>query len=260
MLVTLAAPWFAPHDPLEQDLVNTLAGPSNTHWLGVDHLGRDILSRLIYGARPTLLTAAIATAIAGTLGITLGMVAGYFGGWADSVVMRFMDFLLAMPAVLLALVVIVTLNPGSTSAMVAVAVVGIPQFARLARSQALSLRTREYVLASKAVGASAPRIIFRVLLPNSAGPLLAQAVVIAALAVFLEAALSFLGLGVPPPAPSWGQMVSAGKSYLQLSPGYALFPGMLIACTILALDIVAGHLRAVYAGEDGISEITAKAA
>jgi ABC-type dipeptide/oligopeptide/nickel transport system permease subunit len=261
VIVAVAAPLFAPADPLEQNLVNILKGPSREHWLGTDHLGRDVLSRIIFGARPTLTTSAVATVIAGSVGITLGMVSGYFGRWVDALIMRFMDFLLAMPAVLLALVVIVTLNPGGTSAMVAVAVVGIPQFARLSRSQVLSLRTREFVLASKAVGASTPRLLFRVLLPNSAGPLVAQAVVLAALAVFLEAALSFLGLGVPPPNPSWGQMVSAGKSYLQTTPGYSLFPGIAIAGTILALDVVAGHLRAMFAGEEAeLADISAKAA
>lgn len=261
VVVALLAPLFAPRDPLEQDLVNILAGPSRDNWLGTDHLGRDVLSRIIFGARPTLITSAVATLIAGSVGITLGMVSGYFGRWADALIMRFMDFLLAMPAVLLALVVIVTLNPGGTSAMVAVAVVGIPQFARLSRSQVLSLRTREFVLASKAVGASTPRLLFRVLLPNSAGPLVAQAVVLAALAVFLEAALSFLGLGVPPPNPSWGQMVSAGKSHLQTTPGYSLFPGVAIAATILALDVVSGYLRALFAGEEAqLTDITAKAA
>lgn len=259
--IAIAAPLFAPHDPLEQNLRAILAGPSASHPLGTDHLGRDMLSRIFYGARPTLVTSVAATAIAATVGITLGMVSGYFGSWTDSIIMRVMDFLLAMPAVLLALVVIVTLNPGTTSAMLAVAVVGIPQFARLTRSQVLSLRTREFVLASRAVGASTPRLLFRVLLPNAAGPLVAQAVVIAALAVFLEAALSFLGLGVPPPAPSWGQMVSAGKSYLQSNPGYALFPGVAIAATILALDLVANGLRAVLAGDEAeLSELSGKAA
>ncbi|MDA2979809.1 MAG: ABC transporter permease [Actinomycetota bacterium] len=261
VVIAIAAPLFAPHDPLEQNLRGILAGPSPSHPLGTDHLGRDILSRIFYGARPTLITSVAATVIAATVGITLGMVSGYFGSWTDSIIMRMMDFLLAMPAVLLALVVIVTLNPGSTSAMLAVAVVGIPQFARMSRSQVLSLRTREFVLASKAVGASTPRLLFRVLLPNAAGPLVAQAVVIAALAVFLEAALSFLGLGVPPPEPSWGQMVSAGKSYLQSNPGYALFPGVAIAATILALDMVANGLRSVFAGEDAeLSELSGKAA
>jgi len=260
-LAALLAPWVAPYDPLEQNLNGILQGSSWVHWLGTDHLGRDILSRIIYGARPTLLTSSFAVLIASTLGISLGMISGYFGGLADAIIMRVMDFLLALPAVLLALLVIVTLGPGPSSAMVAVAIVGIPEFARLSRSQVLSLRTREFVLASKSAGASTARLLFKVLLPNSAGPLVAQAVVLGALAVFLEAALSFLGLGVPPPDPSWGQMVSAGKSYLQYSPGYSLFPGVAIAVLILSLDVIADRIRQHFAGDENpLTDAPTKAA
>lgn len=260
-LTALLAPWVAPYDPIEQNLSATLQGPSWANLLGTDHLGRDILSRIIHGARPTLLTSSVAVLIAGSLGISLGMIAGYFGGLADALIMRVMDFLLAIPAILLALLVIVILGPGPSSAMFAVAVVGIPEFARLSRSQILSLRTRGFVLASKSAGASTTRLLFRVLLPNSAGPLVAQAIVLAALAVFLEAALSFLGLGVPPPDPSWGQMVSAGKSYLQYAPGYSLFPGVAIAILILSLDVIADRIRQHFSGdENSITEAPTKAA
>jgi len=260
-LAALLAPWVAPFDPIEQDLSRTLQGSSWVNWLGTDHLGRDILSRIIHGARPTLLTSGFAVLIAGTLGISLGMISGYFGGIADAIIMRVMDFLLAVPAILLALLVIVILGPGPSSAMFAVAITGIPEFARLSRSQILSLRSREYVLASKSAGASTARLLFKVLLPNSAGPLVAQAVVLAAIAVFLEAALSFLGLGVPPPDPSWGQMVSQGKSYLQYAPGYSLFPGVAIVILILSLDVIADRIRRRFAGdENSVADAPTKAA
>lgn len=260
-LLAIAAPLVTQHGPLQQDLRSTLEGPSVAHWLGTDELGRDIYARLVYGIQTTLLTSFSATLLAGSVGTVLGLVAGYFGGWTDGIVMRVMDFLLAIPAVLLALIVIVTLDPGATSALFAVAIVGIPQFARLSRAQTLTLRTREFVLSSRALGASSGRLMLRVILPNALGPLLAQAIVIAALAVFLEAALSFLGLGVPPPHPSWGQMVSAGKTFLAANPGYALFPGLAISLTILSLDTIANRIRSVVShDEEEFEAVKSKAA
>jgi ABC-type dipeptide/oligopeptide/nickel transport system permease subunit len=223
-------------DPLAQDLGSALDPPSASHWFGTDELGRDILARVIAGARTSLLTAAGAVIIAALVGIPLGLVAGFFGGWRDAVLMRLVDLLLALPAILFAMALIAVLGRSQSAALVAVGITGIPGFARVMRAEALSLRRRDFVVAVEAFGASSGYSIFRTILPNCFSPILVQIVVLASLAILLEAALSFLGVGIPPPTPSWGDMLRTGKNYLYDAPTYSVLPGLILTLTILSLD------------------------
>lgn len=238
----ILAPVISPHSPLAINITAQLQPPSWSHPFGTDELGRDNLARVLYGGRHTLLEALIAVAVASTAGVTIGMVSGYFGRLVDALLGRAMDFLLSIPAILLAIVVIAVLGPSDASALIAVAVVSIPQFARLARASALSLREREYVQASVAMGASHLRVMARTLLPNSLGPIIVQSAITGATAILLESALSFVGLGAQPPTPSWGLMLSTAQTYLQQSPWYGLFPGLAITLTVVSLDALARGL------------------
>jgi ABC-type dipeptide/oligopeptide/nickel transport system permease subunit len=223
-------------DPLSQDLVSALEPPSAAHWFGTDELGRDILSRAIYGARTSLLTAAGAVGIAALIGIPVGLVAGFFGGWRDAVLMRAVDVLLALPGILFAMAMIAVLGRSQTAALVAVGVTGIPSFARVTRAQVLSLRKRDFVTAVEAFGGTSTYNMFHTILPNSWSPILVQVVVLASVAILLEAALAFLGVGIPPPTPSWGEMLRTGKSFLHEAPYYAVLPGLVLTLTILSFD------------------------
>ena len=223
-------------DPLTQDVINRLQGPSADHWFGTDELGRDIMARTIYGARTSLLSAAGAVLIAGSIGVPIGLIAGFYGGWRDTVLMRIIDVMLALPAILFALALIAILGRSQLTALVAVGVVGIPSFARITRAQVLSLKNREYVTAVEVLGGSSTYAMFRTVLPNSWSPILVQVVVLSSVAILLEAALAFLGLGVPPPTPSWGEMLRTGKSFLRDAPTYAILPGLILTLTILCLD------------------------
>jgi ABC-type dipeptide/oligopeptide/nickel transport system permease subunit len=235
ILLALAAP-LLPLDPLGQDFSSTLDGPSAVHWFGTDELGRDILARVIYGARTSLLTAAGAVAIAGVVGVPIGLVAGFCGGWRDALLMRVVDVLLALPGILFAMALIAVLGRSLTAALVAIGITGIPGFARITRAQVMSLRRRDFVTAVEALGGSpAYNMVFTVL-PNAWSPILVQVVVLASIAILLEAALAFLGIGIPPPTPSWGEMLRTGKSYLYDSPTYAILPGLALTLTILSLD------------------------
>jgi len=234
----LAAGVLAPGGPLEQDLSATLEPPSAEHLFGTDEFGRDILVRVIYGARSSLLTAAGAVAIAALAGVPIGLVAGFFGGWRDAVLMRAIDVLLSLPAILLAMALIAVLGRSQAAALLAVGITGIPSFARVTRAQTLSLRTRDFVVAVEAFGGSATHAMFRSVLPNAWSPILVQIVVLSSVAILLEAALAFLGVGIPPPAPSWGEMLRTGKTYLYEAPTYAILPGLVLTFTILALDTI----------------------
>jgi ABC-type dipeptide/oligopeptide/nickel transport system permease subunit len=191
-----------PIDPLAQDLLAELEGPSAAHWFGTDELGRDILARVIYGARTSLMTAAGAVAIAGAIGVPIGLMAGFFGGWRDAVLMRLVDVLLALPGILLAMAIIAVIGRSQAAALLAVGITGIPSFARITRAQVLSLRKRDFVVAVEALGGSAAYTMFRTVLPNCWSPILVQVVVLSSVAILLEAALAFLGIGIPPPTPS----------------------------------------------------------
>ncbi|WP_048648858.1 ABC transporter permease [Nitratireductor soli] len=227
-----------PIDPFAQRLVDALKGPSATNWFGTDELGRDIFARVVYGARTSLSTAGAAVIIAAALGIPIGLVAGFFGGWRDTVLMRFIDVLLALPAILFAMALIAVLGRSQMAAVIAVGITGIPNFARITRARVLSLRKRDFVTAVEAFGGSSGYNMFRTILPNSWSPILVQVVVLCSVAILLEAALAFLGVGVAPPTPSWGEMLRTGKSYLYEAPYYAVLPGVVLTFTILSFDVI----------------------
>lgn len=252
-LTAVLAP-LLPIDPLAQDLLATLEGPSATHWFGADELGRDIFARVIYGARTSLLTAVGAVLIAGSIGVPIGLVAGFFGGWRDAVLMRLVDVLLALPGILFAMALIAVLGRSQVAALVAVGITGIPGFARITRAQVLSLRKRDFVTAVEAFGASATYSMFRTVLPNAWSPILVQVVVLSSVAILLEAALAFLGVGIPPPTPSWGEMLRTGKSFLYEAPTYAVLPGLVLTLTILSLDAIGRALAAVLEDRQGIAD------
>jgi ABC-type dipeptide/oligopeptide/nickel transport system permease subunit len=240
--LALGARAVAPHDPLRQDLPHALAGPSPDFPLGTDEFGRCILSRILYGARLSLLVGVIATGIGATAGIVLGLLAGYFPR-LDGVVMRTMDVLLAFPSILLAIAVVAALGPSLGNVMIAVGVRSIPSFARLARSMVLGIRELEFVQGAHALGAGHPRVLFRHILPNSVSPLLVFSSMQVATAILLAAILSFLGLGVQPPTPEWGKMVSDGRAYLMEAPHVSLFPGLAIFVAVMGFNCLGDGLR-----------------
>jgi len=245
--ITLAAIFadFLPLNPYAQKLVNALNGPSAANWFGTDEVGRDILARVVFGARTSLLTAAGAVAIAAVIGVPIGLVAGFFGGWRDATLMRFVDVLLALPAILFAMAMIAVLGRSQVAALIAVGITGIPSFARITRAQVLSLRRRDFVTAVEAFGGSSAYNMFRTILPNSWSPIFVQIVVLCSVAILLEAALSFLGVGVAPPTPSWGEMLRTGKSYLHEAPYYAVLPGIVLTLTILSFDVIGRALAGI---------------
>ena len=245
MLLAFLARWILPFDALAQDFSATLQGPSRVHWFGTDELGRDLLARVVYGARTSLLTAAGAVAIAAFIGVPIGLVAGFFGGWRDAVLMRIVDVLLSLPGILLAMALIAVLGRSQTAALVAVGITGIPSFARITRAQVLSLRKRDFVTAVEALGGSSGYNMFRTVLPNSWSPILVQVVILSSVAILIEASLAFLGVGLPPPTPSWGEMLRTGKSFLHDAPTYAVFPGLVLTLTILSLDTLGRTLASV---------------
>jgi peptide/nickel transport system permease protein len=239
-----AAPLLARYGPTDMSKETVLALPSWSHLAGTDQFGRDILSRLMYGARIALLIGAGSTAVAAVCGVPLGLWTGFKGGAVDAVAMRTVDTLLAIPPVLLAMALVAAVGPGSVNAGVAIAIVGLPQFARIARAGVLTHREMEYVEASVAAGARDARIVFRTILPNVLSPVLVQIPIGVSRAILLEASLSFLGLGTQPPQPSWGLMISESREYMYAAPWYGIFPGLLIALTVLALNHAADRVRA----------------
>ncbi|MDR7548151.1 MAG: ABC transporter permease [Armatimonadota bacterium] len=243
VLVALLAPWLAPYDPSAQTLEDKRLPPSRTYLLGTDEFGRDILSRLIFGSRVALLAGGISVFIALLLGTAIGTTAAYYGGAVDQVSMRAMDVLLAFPYLLLAIVIISALGPGLTNTILAVGIWATPGFARVIRGAVLSIKAQEYVAAARVIGAGPGRIITRHILPNCISVAVVYSALYMANAILLEAALSFLGLGVQPPAPSWGLMVSTGRDYLLIAPHIATFPGLAIALTVLGFNLLGDGLR-----------------
>ena len=241
-VLALGAGRIAPHDPIRQDLPHALARPSAEFPLGTDEFGRCILSRILFGARLSLLVGVIATAIGATTGILLGLCAGYFTR-ADAPVMRCMDVLLAFPSILLAIAVVAALGPSLGNVMIAVGVRSVPSFARVSRSMVLSLKELEFVQGASALGASHARVLFRHILPNSVSPLLVFSSMQVATAILLAAILSFLGLGVQPPTPEWGKMVSDGRAYLMEAPHVSLFPGLAIFVAVMGFNCLGDGLR-----------------
>ncbi|MGX1742325.1 ABC transporter permease [Bosea sp. NPDC055353] len=247
LLVALAAAFATvlPFDPLAQSVAASLLPPSAENWFGTDELGRDILARVIYGARTSLLTAVGAVVIAALIGVPIGLAAGFYGDWRDSLLMRCIDVLLALPNILFAMALIAVLGRSQGAALIAVGIAGIPGFARIARAQVMALRQLDFVTAVRAFGGSPGYIMFKTILPNALSPLVVQAIVLASIAILLEAALAFLGVGVPPPTPSWGEMLRTGKSYLYEAPTYAVLPGIVLTLTILSLDTIGRALTAI---------------
>jgi len=237
------APWLAPADPAKQSLIEKRAGPSEKFLLGADEFGRDILSRIIYGSRVALLVGLLSVAIALGLGLILGCLAGFAGGWIDVVVMRGVEILLAFPYLLLAIAVVSALGPGVLNTTIAVGIWGTPTVTRLVRGAVLAARDSEYVRAAKALGATPARVLLRHVLRNILPTVIVYSTLFMANAILVEAALSFLGLGVPPPTPSWGLMVSSGRDFLLVAPHIATIPGLAIMVAVLGFNLLGDGLR-----------------
>jgi peptide/nickel transport system permease protein len=242
-IVALLAPILAPYGALDMIAGDRFAPPSPTHWFGADEFGRDILSRVLMGSRISFGVGVVSIATATIIGVTVGLIAGYQGGWFDTITMRLFDALLAFPAILLAIVILAVIGAGPISVILAVAIVHVPGFARLTRANVLVQREDDYVEAAQAVGAGTGRIVFRHILPNVVSTIIVQVTVDIAGAVLLMAALSFLGLGVPPPAPSWGSMLGIGRGYLLIAPWYGIFPGLAITLMVMGFYLLGDGLR-----------------
>lgn len=240
-----AAPWIAPHDPRTQHITETLRPPSHSYILGTDDFGRDILSRVIWGARPSLLVGVVSVLAAMAVGVVVGATAGYHGGTYDLVVMRVVDGLMAFPSLLLGLLVVATLGAGLENTIVAVALSLVPQFARLARGATLAVREMAYVEWCNSSGATQTRTLTRHILPNIIGPITVMGTLWVSTAIRTEASLSFLGLGIQPPTPSWGTMIKAGVDQIGLTPWLAISPGLAIMVSVLAFNMVGDGLRDV---------------
>ncbi|MCL6553505.1 MAG: ABC transporter permease [Firmicutes bacterium] len=243
VVAAVFAPWLAPADPARQVLEDKRTPPGPKYLLGADEFGRDIASRLIYGSRVALLVGVVSVLIALVLGTLLGTLAGYLGGGVDEVLMRALDVLLAFPYLLLAIAIVSALGPGLENTILAVGIWATPGFARVIRGSVLSLKEQEYVAAARALGAGTLRIVVRHILPNCVSIVIVYSALYMASAILLEAALSFLGLGVQPPTPSWGLMVSTGRDFLLLAPHIATFPGLAIALAVLGFNLLGDGLR-----------------
>ena len=242
-LFAVFAPVIAPYPPNLQHPGSELRPPSSEFWLGSDDLGRDLFTRILFGARVSFVVGILATALGAAVGITTGLLSGYLGGWVDSVIMRIYDALLAFPGIIIGIAVISILGPSTINVAYALAIGGMPFFARLMRSSVLSERERDYVYGAKSVGAGDRRIMFRHVLPNTLAPLLVQLSLAMGFAVLAEAGLSFLGLGTQPPDPSWGTMLNDSRAYLREAPWYGLWPGVALTILLVALNYVSDGLR-----------------
>lgn len=243
VLMAVFAPYIAPYDPLQTSWSAIRKPPSEAYLLGTDELGRDVLSRVIWGARASLLAGVVSVCIALALGVPIGMAAGYLGRWTDGLISRVIDAMLACPFLILAIAFAAFLGPSLTNAMIAIGVSYMPIFVRLTRGQVLSVKVEDYVEAARAVGNSHLRIAFRHILPNIVAPLLVQATLAIAQAVIAEASLSFLGLGQQPPAPSWGSMLNTAKNYMDHAPWMAVWPGLSIFLLVLSFNLLGDGLR-----------------
>jgi peptide/nickel transport system permease protein len=242
-IAAVAGPWIAPHDPIFQNLAMRLEGPSWAHPLGLDELGRDLLSRLLLGARVSLLVGISVVSVSAVVGVWVGAVAGYIGGWLDTLIGRVMDVLLAFPGILLAIALVAVLGPSLTNVILALVTIGWVGYARLVRGQVLKVRELDYVQAARALGAPLPRVLIRHVIPATFSAVSVQATLGMAGAIIAEASLSFLGLGVQPPMPSWGTMLDAGRSHLFDAPHLTLVPGCAIAVLVLGFNFAGDALR-----------------
>jgi peptide/nickel transport system permease protein len=241
--MAILAPTIAPHDPLQTSWSEVRKAPTAAHLFGTDEIGRDVASRVIWGARASLLAGLVSVCISLSLGVPIGLLAGYVGGWVDALISRITDAMLACPFLILAIALAAFLGPSLTNAMIAIGISATPVFIRLTRAQVLSVKVEDYVEAARAVGNPHWRIALRHILPNVVAPLIVQATLAIAAAVIAEASLSFLGLGQQPPAPSWGSMLNTAKNYIDNAPWMAVWPGLSIFLLVLSFNLVGDGLR-----------------
>ncbi len=253
VLAAVIGPWLVPYDPSAQELALRLEGPSRLHWLGLDELGRDILARVTSGARISLLVGLVVVSVSVSIGSSMGAIAGYYGGIIDEAISRVIDILLAFPGLLLAIALVAVLGPSLTNVVIALSLIGWVGYARVARAQVLQAREFEYVVAARAIGAATARILIRHVLPAALPALTVQATLGMGGAILSEAALSFLGLGVQPPTPSWGAMLNYGRVHVLDAPHLTVFPGLAIAIVVLGLNLLGDSLRDRLGGAEGSS-------
>lgn len=245
VIIAIIAPWIAPYGFREQVMAERMQAPSSKHWFGTDDFGRDIFSRVLYGARISLRVGFVSVMGSVVVGTFLGIVAGYYGRWVDTILSRIFDIMLAFPSILLAIAVVAILGPSLNNALIAIAVINIPNFGRLIRSRVLSVRQEEYIMAARAVGMKDSRILFRHILPNSISPVIVQATLAIATAIIEAAALGFLGLGAQAPTPEWGKMLADSRNYITNAPWTLFFPGLAIMLTVLGFNLMGDGLRDV---------------
>jgi peptide/nickel transport system permease protein len=243
ILIALLAPYLSPHDPLATSWSAIRKAPSETYLFGTDELGRDVFSRVLWGARASLLAGLVSMCISLALGVPIGLAAGYLGGWVDALISRITDAMLACPFLILAIALAAFLGPSLTNAMIAIGISATPVFIRLTRAQVLAVKVEDYVEAARALGNPHLRIAWRHVLPNVVAPLIVQATLAIAAAIIAEASLSFLGLGQQPPAPSWGSMLNTAKNYLDQAPWMAIWPGVSIFLVVLSFNLLGDGLR-----------------
>ena len=237
------APWIAPYDPIAQNVTRRREPPSWEHPFGLDEVGRDLLSRVIYGARVSLYVGVASVSLAIIAGTLIGAISGYAGGWIDNVVMRIMDIMLAFPSLLLAIAIVAILGPGLLNMLYAIAFVSIPAYARIIRASVLAAKEMDYTLAAKAIGCSSSRILFRHIMPNCLTPIIVQGTLGIATAILDAAGLSFLGLGAQPPTPEWGAMLGQGRGSVFTAPHVVIFPGLAIMLSVLGFNLLGDGLR-----------------
>lgn len=243
IVLAIFAPWISPYSPVKQNLLNTLSGPSAKHWLGTDALGRDLLARIIFGSRISLLVGMVSTLIAGSAGMALGLIAGYIGGWVDSVVMRIIDAMMSIPLIILAVFLGGVIGQGLFNIMLSVGIAFIPGYARLTRGQVMSIKELDYVTAATIGGGSRLKNAVKHILPNCLSPNLVLMSMNLGIAILVAAGLSFLGLGISPPTPSWGGMVSEGFVYLSSYPLMSIAPGVFVMVTVWSFNVMGDALR-----------------
>lgn len=243
IIIAILAPVIAPYGVNEQVLSNRNAPPSADHWFGTDDFGRDILSRVMFGARISLWVGFVAVMGSIVIGCFLGVIAGYYGRWIDTLISRIFDIMLAFPSILLAIAVVAVLGPSLQNALIAIALINVPNFGRLIRSKVLSVKQEEYIMAAKAIGMSDARILFHHVLPNSLAPIIVQGTLAIATAIIEAAALGFLGMGAQPPEPEWGKMLADSRQYIIQAPWTVLFPGVAIMLTVLGFNLMGDGLR-----------------
>jgi peptide/nickel transport system permease protein len=243
IVLALFAPWIASHDPVATDWAALRKAPSAAHWFGTDEIGRDVLARVVFGTRASLLAGVVSVSISLALGVPIGLAAGFVGGWLDALISRITDAFLACPFLILAIALAAFLGPSLTNAMIAIGVSATPIFVRLTRAQVLNVKVEDYIEAARALGNPAWRVALRHVMPNVLAPLIVQATLAIAAAVIAEASLSFLGLGQQPPAPSWGSMLNTAKNFVDNAPWMAIWPGLAIFALVLSFNLLGDGLR-----------------